>query len=48
MNKAKYYSDLESYDSPFYQKAVNCGHNASRCGKVDDTTVILAEVMLVE
>jgi hypothetical protein len=36
------------YESPFYHKALKHGHKAPKCGKVDDTTMILAEVMAIE
>jgi hypothetical protein len=37
---------LLEYESPFYLKAVRKGHSVPKGGKIDDITIIIAEVVL--
>jgi hypothetical protein len=47
IRKVKYYSELPSYESPFYHKALKVGQTVTKSGKVDDTTIILAEIISI-
>lgn len=37
---------LLEYESPFYLKAIKKGHSVPKGGKIDDITIIVAEVVL--
>jgi serine/threonine protein phosphatase PrpC len=46
VKRAKEMAYLLEYESPFYLKAVKKGHSVPKGGKIDDITIIIAEVVL--